>query len=184
MLLKLSYTAATVGWLLTRLQAEAFAVVGIQKLSKTSFADASHGRSLSTAASTPRTIEACPRPPHSFTPLCMSTGGNAVESTAGTKSEERSVLDALIDQFTSPKSGNVTATVEEYLDLCDHAFLTHLRRRIEAEEAESPKVRRIDQPARAVRIRCFMLSASVYSKLNLLLSCIKTIMILFFETYM
>lgn len=64
-----------------------------------------------------------------------------MESSVGTTSEERSVLDALIDQFTSPKSGNVTATVEEYLDLCDHAFLTHLRRRIEAEEAQSPVVR-------------------------------------------
>lgn len=64
-----------------------------------------------------------------------------MESSLGTTSEQRSVLDALIDQFTSPKSGNVTATVEEYLDLCDHAFLTHLRRRIEAEEAQSPKVR-------------------------------------------
>lgn len=64
-----------------------------------------------------------------------------MESSIGTASEENSVLDALIDQFTSPKSGNVTATVEEYLDLCDHALLTHLRGRIEAEEALSPAVR-------------------------------------------
>lgn len=67
-----------------------------------------------------------------------------MESSIGTTSEEHSVLDSLIDQFTSPESGNVTATVEEYLDLCDHAFLTHLRRRIEAEEVQSPMVRSRD----------------------------------------
>ena len=144
MLLKLSYTAATVGWLLTRQQAEAFSVVGTQKLSKTTAA-AAPGRtpSLSSVPSTTRTFEAAAsrRPSRSLPPLCMSSEGNAVESSAGTSSQERSVLDALIDQFTSPKSGNVTATVEEYLDLCDHAFLTHLRRRIEAEKADSPAVR-------------------------------------------
>lgn len=80
----------------------------------------------------------------------MSTEGGAVESSIGTKREENSVLDALIDQFTSPESGNVTATVEEYLDLCDHAFLMHLRQRIEAEEAQSPQVRSRSAPLESI----------------------------------
>lgn len=135
MLLKLNYATAAVGWVLTRLQAQAFSVV--------SYATAGLPSAASTSPSTPRTLATTAwRPPsRGLLPLHMSTGGDAVESSVGTTSEERSVLDALIDQFTSPKSGNVTATVEEYLDLCDHAFLTHLRRRIEAEEAQSPVVR-------------------------------------------
>lgn len=146
MLLKLKYATAALGWVLTRLQAHAFSVVGFQKLSNTAHhhVAVSLPSTASTSPSTPRTLAAAAwsRPPsRGLLALHMSTGGDAVESSLGTTSEERSVLDALIDQFTSPKSGNVTATVEEYLDLCDHAFLTHLRRRIEAEEAESPKVR-------------------------------------------
>lgn len=141
MLWKLNYATAAVGWMLTRLQAEAFSVVGFQKLSNPKHVAALP--SPASTSSTPRTSATSAwRPPSlGFLPLHMSTGGDAVESSLGTTSEERSVLDALIDQFTSPKSGNVTATVEEYLDLCDHAFLTHLRRRIEAEETPPPTVR-------------------------------------------
>lgn len=144
MLLKLKYATVAAGWVLTRLQAQAFSVVGFQKLSNpTHGTTAGLPSSTSTSPSTPRTLAtAAWRPPSGgVLPLHMSTGGDAVESSLGTTSEQRSVLDALIDQFTSPQSGNVTATVEEYLDLCDHAFLTHLRRRIEAEEPQSPKVR-------------------------------------------
>lgn len=144
MLLKLNYAAAAVGWMLTRRQAQAFSVVGFQKLSNPAHgAAAGLPMPASTSPSTPRILAtAAWRPPsRGLPPIHMLTGGDAVESSVGTTSEERSVLDALIDQFTSPKSGNVTATVDEYLDLCDHAFLTHLRRRIEAEEAQSPMVR-------------------------------------------
>ena len=49
-------------------------------------------------------------------------------------------LDALIDQFISPQNGNMTATVEEYLDLCDHALLTYLHGRIEAAGEQTEKV--------------------------------------------
>lgn len=145
MLLKLNYATAAVGWMLTRFQAQAFSVVGFQKLSNPTHRGAAGFPSpTSTSPSTPRTSATAARrsPSSRLPPLHMSIGGDAVESSIGTTSEEQhSVLDALIDQFTSPKSGNVTATVEEYLDLCDHAFLTHLRRRIEAEEAQSPAVR-------------------------------------------
>lgn len=144
MLLKLKYATVAAGWVLTRLQAQAFSVVGFQKLSNPTLGTtAGLPSSTSTSPSTPRTLATVAwRPPSGgVLPLHMSTGGDAVESSLGTTSEQRSVLDALIDQFTSPQSGNVTATVEEYLDLCDHAFLTHLRRRIEAEEPQSPKVR-------------------------------------------
>lgn len=127
------------------LQAEAFSVVGLQKLSK---ATAGTRGLPSSPVPTPRqspsrTFDAAAwgRPSHGLKRLTMSAGGDAVESSVGTESDQNSVLDALIDQFTSPKSGNVTATVEEYLDLCDHALLTHLRGRIEAEEAQSPEVR-------------------------------------------
>ncbi|CAM9302806.1 unnamed protein product [Scytosiphon promiscuus] len=139
MILKRKYVTATVGWLLTTLQAEAFSVVGFQKLSRGS---CSSGLSSSVPATppTPRTVTASWRvPSRAILSIGMSMEGGAVESSIETKSEENSVLDSLIDQFTSPESGNVTATVEEYLDLCDHAFLTHLRHRIEDEEVQSPK---------------------------------------------
>lgn len=40
------------------------------------------------------------------------------------------VLDAIIEQLKSSQNGDFAATVEEYLDLCDHALLTHLRGKI------------------------------------------------------
>lgn len=63
--------------------------------------------------------------------LRMSDGDQAVDvTTTGPKAHP--AFDALIQQFISPQNGNVTATVEEYLDLCDHALLTHLHGRIKS----------------------------------------------------
>ncbi|CAM9666488.1 unnamed protein product [Ascophyllum nodosum] len=70
--------------------------------------------------------------------LQLSVRETAVDADVGpTKEEGHAVLDALIEQFASPENGNVTATVDEYLDLCDHAFLTHLRSRIASVGSES-----------------------------------------------
>lgn len=52
--------------------------------------------------------------------------------------EGKRALDALIEQFISPENGNMTATVEEYLDLCDHALLTHLRGKIAMADGTHP----------------------------------------------
>ncbi|CAM9091371.1 unnamed protein product [Ectocarpus fasciculatus] len=141
MLLKWNYVSATVGWLLARRQAEAFSVVGFRKPQATSSGTRALPSSVPASSPTQRILDAAALrgPSRGLLPLRMVAGGDAVQSSVGTKGEEHSVLDALIDQFTSPKSGNVTATVEEYLDLCDHALLTHLRGRIEAEEAQSPE---------------------------------------------
>ncbi|CAM9569792.1 unnamed protein product, partial [Hapterophycus canaliculatus] len=139
MQLKRNYVTAAVGWLLTRLQVEAFSMMGFQKVSR---AFCSRGLLSSVQATPPtsRTLDASWRLSSRGTLSAgMAIEGGAVESSIETKSEEHSVLDSLIDQFTSPESGNVTATIEEYLDLCDHAFLTHLRRRIETEEVQSPQ---------------------------------------------
>lgn len=143
MLLKWNYVGATAGWLLARRHAEAFSVVGFQK-PQASVSTRALPSSVPASSPTHRVLDAAAlrEPSRGFLPLRMVAGGDALQSSVGTKGEEHSVLDALIDQFTSPKSGNVTATVEEYLDLCDHALLTHLRGRIEAEEAQSPEVRR------------------------------------------
>lgn len=145
MLLAQNYVIATAAWLLVRLQVEAFSVVGLQNFSKVT--DGKRGQQ-SSCVPTPQqspswTLDAIAwgRPSRGSERTLKSTGGDAVESPVGTASDQNSVLDALIDQFTSPKSGSVTAAVEEYLDLCDHALLTHLRGRIEAEEAQSPEVR-------------------------------------------
>ena len=76
--------------------------------------------------------------------LQLSVRETAVDADVGpTKEEGHAVLDALIEQFASPENGNVTATVDEYLDLCDHAFLTHLRSRIASVGSESSTVRKL-----------------------------------------
>ncbi|CAM9588839.1 unnamed protein product [Ectocarpus sp. 12 AP-2014] len=141
MLVKWNCVSATVGWLLARRQAEAFSVVGFQKPQAKACRTRAFPSSVAASSPTQRILDAAALrgPSRGLLPLHMLAGGDAVQSSVGTKGEEHSVLDALIDQFTSPKSGNVTATVEEYLDLCDHALLTHLRGRIEAEEAQSPE---------------------------------------------
>lgn len=73
--------------------------------------------------------------------LRMSEGDSAVRvSTPGPRATYP-VFDALIYQFTSPQNGNVTATVEEYLDLCDHALLTYLRAKIISAGEQSETVR-------------------------------------------
>lgn len=150
MLLKRRSLAASGGWLLMRWHAEAFSnfgqgprANGFQTPSKEStccvgwlpFIPTRRQSSLSFHVALGGTLPASSL-------LRMSTEHNAVEPSVGTSSEEEpSVLDALIGQFTSPKNGNVTATVEEYLDLCDHALLTHLRGRIESAGAQSSEVR-------------------------------------------
>lgn len=150
MLLKRRSITATIGWLLVRLQAdEAFPTFGRAPLAKVKglpsitsccTRGAPH---VATILLSPRAVDTTwGRSCRDVFALRMSTGGNAVELPVGTSSqEERSVLDTLIEQFTSPNNGNVTATVEEYLDLCDHALLTHLRRRIESAGMESTLVR-------------------------------------------
>lgn len=153
MLLKRRSLAASGGWLLTRWYAEAFSTFGqaprangFQTPSKESsccagwlpFVPSRQQQQWSTGSFHVALRGTLP----ASSLLRMSTEHNAVGPSVGTSSEaEPSVLDALIEQFTSPKNGNVTATVEEYLDLCDHALLTHLRGRIESAGAQSSAVR-------------------------------------------
>lgn len=155
MLIKLRSLAASGGWLLTWLHAEAFSTLGqaprangIQTQSKESTCCVGWLPFVPTPQqqqrSSPRSFHVAlgGTLPAGSSLLRMSTENNAVGPSVGTSGEEdHSVLDALIEQFTSPKSGNVTATVEEYLDLCDHALLTHLRGRIESAGAQSSVVR-------------------------------------------
>ena len=167
MLLKWRSLAASGGWLLMRLHAEAFSTLskapranGIQTPSKESstccvgwlpFVPASQER-----RSSPRLFHIAfgGTPPAGSSLSRMSTEHNAVGPSVTTSGEEdHSVLDALIEQFTSPKNGNVTATVEEYLDLCDHALLTHLRGRIESAGAQSSVVRCCLRACRLANVR-------------------------------
>lgn len=152
MLLKRRSLAASGGWLLTRWQAEAFSTFG-QAPRANGFQTPSKDSTCCVGwlPFVPTRQHWSPRSFHvalggtlpASSPLRMSTEHNAVEPSVGTSSEEEpSVLDALIGQFTSPKNGNITATVEEYLDLCDHALLTHLRGRIESAGAQSSEVRK------------------------------------------
>lgn len=146
MLLMRSCVAATVGWLLMRLHVEAFLASGSRPTAG--------AKGLSSAETYPRVLArpSCWRAAdsgfgqqrHGSSRMPMTKGENAVQSSVGApngQAEEKPVLDALIEQFTSPKNNNVTATVEEYLDLCDHALLTHLRERIESAGPQSTEVR-------------------------------------------
>ena len=153
MLLKRRSLAASGGWLLTRWHAEAFSIFG-QAPRANGFRTPSKESTFCVVGWLPFVRTRQQWSPRSFhvalggalpasSLLRMSTDHNAVESPVGTSSdEEPSAFDALIGQFTSPINGNVTATVEEYLDLCDHALLTHLRGRIESAGAQSSEVRK------------------------------------------
>lgn len=129
-----------VAWISSKLQVEAFlTTVGPAARPKCLVRHASRWiRSVSTKRTS--TVGA------SYPRLRVSTGENTVELPMGTSSnrkEGKHALDALIEQFISPENGNMTATVEEYLDLCDHAFLIHLRGRIAtAEGTQSSTVRK------------------------------------------
>lgn len=66
--------------------------------------------------------------------------GRVVTDVAAT-SNSHATFDALIDQFKSPPNGNITATVEDYLDLCDHALLSYIREEISRAGEGSESVR-------------------------------------------
>lgn len=152
--------AATAGWMLIRLHADAFLAVG--GASRTIGVQGLHRSSEATSCtwlpciSTPPSLSSAPPggvdtavfggPSRRSSFLYVSTGDNSIESSVVAPGEqEHSVLDALIEQFTSPKDGNTTASVEEYLDLCDHALLTRLRGRIESSDVQSPVVRTLSR---------------------------------------
>lgn len=77
----------------------------------------------------------------SATGVLRTSDEDQVEVTTTPVPKAHPAFDALIDQFTSPQNGNITATVEEYLDLCDHAFLTHLHGRIKTAGEQTDMVR-------------------------------------------
>lgn len=151
MLLKQEHFVVMVGWLFIgqqpRQQVEAFsanglvsrASGGLQGLMKRTTLDAS----VPSSPWVRRAVEIGSGTTYrGIVPVRMSIEENTMEAPGGRPiEEENSALDALIDQFTSPKNGNTTATVEEYLDLCDHALLTHLRGRIESAGVQSSVVR-------------------------------------------
>lgn len=72
--------------------------------------------------------------------LRMSTDEAAINAVAA-PSPNTHVLNTLINEFKSPRNGNVTATVEEYLYLCDHTLLAYLRGEISSAGEESETVR-------------------------------------------
>lgn len=135
--------SATVGWFLTKMQAEAFSVymqaprsVGLKRQLRQA-TSCKHGPDfLSTSPLFQRDVN--PGIPLYISAKSPSTSMEA--PTGAPSGEESSVLDALIEQFMSPKNGNITTAVEEYLDLCDHALLTRLRAKIEGAGAESTAV--------------------------------------------
>lgn len=80
------------------------------------------------------------QPRRTVATLQASDGDETAQMAAAPVTKAHPALDALIDQFISPQNGNMTATVEEYLDLCDHALLTYLHGRIEAAGEQTDKV--------------------------------------------
>lgn len=163
MLLKQKYIAVLIGWLSIgpqpRQQAEAFAASGLVSRASGGLKGPIQRTTLDACIPSspllPRAVETgWRRTSRGIVPVRTSIEENTVETPDGKPSEEKSsALDALIDQFTSPKNGNITATVEEYLDLCDHALLTHLRGRIESEGVQSEVVRTLfpSQPCKVIR---------------------------------
>ena len=63
----------------------------------------------------------------------MVAAGGAVGPGGG----DSSVYDALLTQFSNPRDGNLQATVEEFLDMCDHGFLMHLSDKVQEAGPES-----------------------------------------------
>lgn len=130
---------ALVGWISSKLHVEAFLITVGPAIRPN--CQVRHASKWIRSVSTKRTSTVGAGYPR----LRVSTGENTVELPMGTSSnqmEGKQALDALIEQFLSPENGNMTAKVEEYLDLCDHAFLTHLRERIAmAEGTQSSTVR-------------------------------------------
>ena len=53
------------------------------------------------------------------------------------------VYGALVNQFLNPKGANLTATVDEFLDMCDYGFLMHLDREIAGAGPESTQVGKV-----------------------------------------
>lgn len=153
----------TIVWLFARVHVEAFSAFG--QVPHVGGSKIQLGAMTSTR--TPPLISKVPCQESTFgqerrgcVPMQLSTADSDVDSPVGKSNTEghSAVLDSLIEQFTSPENGNITATVEEYLDLCDHALLTRLRGRIESEGDHSTLVRVLPPEFCGLNLDCFPLA--------------------------
>ncbi|CAM9569031.1 unnamed protein product [Phaeothamnion confervicola] len=81
-----------------------------------------------------------------------ASAGAQAQAEAAAAPGDGAVFDALVNQFLNPKGSNLTATVEEFLDMCDYAFLMHLNMLIGEAGPKSERGMRLTEVGKEINL--------------------------------